>query len=370
MTGDGTKLNPYTVGSVEDLAELSGKSGYVIITNDIDFASIGKQSFDGITTGGDMYIDGQGHTINNFFQHTSVGATQCGLFVGKFLGSVKNLSITNAYIVDSIGAKYIGIFASQSSNCIFTNVDISGAILGTGSSLAAGFVGYVDFPLGNKPIIFRNCKANVNINNTSSAAGFIAYVTSGNLNSGGYVLFENSISACKLDAYSAGGFINSATNKRHLYFYDCVSQCSITTKSYGAGFVASDVTEASIAENCASICNIDGNSNKSSNSNLSGIFCARPSGPSGKIVQSYAKCMFSNALNAQGLGGMIITQSYSASSYINITNVRGLTLRDSPTTTSSFYDMDIAPEAVDTLYGATTENLKSAKWLREQGWAI
>ena len=366
MTGDGTKLNPYTVGSVEDLAELSGKSGYVIITNDIDFASIGKQSFGGITTGGDMYIDGQGHTINNFFQHNSVGATQCGLFKGKFNGTVKDLNITNAYIVDSVGARNIGIFASQSSNCIFTNVDISGAILGTKSSIAASFVGYANFPLGNTPIIFRNCKANVNINNTNSAGGFIAYVTSENLNSGGYVLFENSISACKLDAVNAGGFISSATNNRHLYFYDCVSQCSITTESYGAGFVAVGATDANIAANCVSICNIEGNSN----SNLSGIFYASNSRASGKIVQSYAKCTISNALNAQGLGGNVITQSYSACAYENVTTVYGLSAAGSPTVTSSFYDKDIAPDAVDTVYGATTENLKSASWLREQGWAI
>ena len=120
-----------------------------------------------------------------------------------------------------------------------------------------------------------------------------------------------------------------------------------------------------ITDRAASICNLKGSSNSCVLGGLAYYFNHGVT-----VTQSYAKCTISNALNAQGLDGNIITQSYSACAYENVTTVYGLSAVGSPTVTSSFYDKDIAPDAVDTVYGATTENLKSASWLREQGWAI
>ena len=368
MTGDGTELNPYTVGSVEDLAELSGKSGYVIITNDIDFASVGKQSFGGITTGGDMYIDGQGHTINNFYREIRTGGTQGGLFIDVFNGSVKDLNITNAYILDSNGATNIGIFAAKSGNCTFTNVTITGAILGigggytngspTGSVNVGGFIGRADVSSA-VALNFYDCKVNVNINNVCHCGGFIGGLYR-NANYSTYARFRNCISACKLSGLYVGGFIGRSENFSYTYFYDCISQCDITAMTRGGGFTYDVGSGTGVITNCASICN------------LKGIFSDCVLGGLDynvnhkvTVTQSYAKCTISNAKTAYGICATNIIQSYSACTYENVTTAYGMYGYGSHTVTSSFYDMDIAPDSVDNLYGATTEKLKSVEWIRE-----
>ena len=119
---EGSKSNPFQVGSVKDLQGLSAKlaldvPNYVVMTKDIDMTGI--TSWTPICnsrtaeTVPEIHFDGKGHTIKNFAPTSIVagdGGTQTGFF-GTLYGSCRNLIFTDA-VVNISGNSTVAVVAA------------------------------------------------------------------------------------------------------------------------------------------------------------------------------------------------------------------------------------------------------------------
>lgn len=361
MTGDGTEASPYVVTSVADFMQLDGKGGYAVLANDIDFAPAGLgDSYTSISTagesGGGLIFDGQGHSIKNFYQKTSGNG---GLF-SSFYGTFKNCKIVDAYIL-ATGSGNVGILTSSFVTTYNTvthtvsDVTITGLINATGSANVGGMAGTM-----THLVTLTNCKVVVNINATSNrAGGFVG--DSGYKSNYHYLTFKNCISACRINGgIYVGGYIGFASTNGKFTFDECISQCDLRGAHYHYGYCN---YSSAYYTNCASICSMK-----------NATTAAYGYGESlGKTIQSYSKCVFDNCSQVYGICGRgTLVQSYSACSMKNMPeDAAAYGLGSSCTIDISYYDADIftATEGGDDGAVSTTE-LKSADWLREQGWAI
>lgn len=358
MTGDGTAENPYTVASVSDFRELDGKSGYVIMTADVDFNSGGNVSFSPIISSGELFFDGKGHKIENFYQYTS---DYGGLFK-NFSGTFENCNIENAYILSVGRNNNIGIISNNISSSDFSNVTVTGMINAIDDYCNTG--GFGGISGGN--VCLTNCKSIVNIHANQYAGGFFGQ-TVANVSEYTYMKFTNCISACRIyEGDFVGGYSGNSPSRNTIEFHECISQCYLEGSRYMAGFTTSDFS--SIYINCASICTMVGASD-----------CAYGiSSIMKNCVQSYSKCIFDGCNNVYGIGYGKKNQCYAACTLQNVPDgaknrgVGGHSTDEHNYLT--YYDSDIFYQNVDESFddsgGVTTEQLKSADWLREQGWAI
>ena len=349
MTGDGTQSNPYTVASVSDFRALDDKNGYVVMTDDVDFnSSGGRESFSSVACSGAVYFDGQGHIIRNFYQETSGDG---GLFK-KFKGTFENCRISDAYIL-STGSGYVGIITnSVSEGCIFSNVTITGMVNGTsGNSYTGGFGGKAD-----KNITFTDCKSILNIHARYFAGGFFGDAIYSS--SSGYTNFKNCVSACRIyNGKSVGGYIGNASTNSDFYFDGCISQCDFRGGTKQSGFMYNRYAKYT---NCASICTMTGAS-----------YAYGITDKARDCIQSYSKCIFDGCMNTYGIGDGPKNQSYAACTLKNVPEGAANYGLGSGDNYISYYDSDIfAATEGGTGGAASTAQLKSAEWLREQGWAI
>ena len=359
MTGDGTAENPYTVASVSDFRELGGKSGYVIMTADVDFNSAGsKVNFSPISIKGSLYFDGKGHKIENFYQKTSA---EGGLF-GSFSGTFENCEILNAYILSTgVGTETVyfnvGIISDYiCSGSVFSNVTVTGMINAVGKNCyTGGFGGTSD---GNAS--FTDCKSVVNIQANGYAGGFWGRSV---YNSGSEYkkIFTRCISACRIyNGAFAGGYVGQEYSGGKFEYMDCISQCYFQGAKYQCGFGYGDM---GTYINCASICTMVGASEYACGISQSNQNC----------VQSYSKCTFDGCKRVYGIGDGNKNQCYAACTTQNSPEGAvkyGIGDSRSSNNYLTYYDSDIFDDNMGGSEGATTEQLKSADWLREQGWAI
>lgn len=357
MTGDGTAKNPYTVASVSDFRELDGKSGYVIMTADVDFNSGGKVSFSPIISGGELFFDGKGHKIENFYQETS---DYGGLFK-NFSGNFENCKILNVYILSTGSGKdnlYLNIGAVSNYICsgsTFSDVTVTGMINATGKYCNTGGFGGIS----EKGVIITDCRSVMNIQASSgggNAGGFFgSCVYNG---TGDYKkTFTNCISACRIyNGSFAGGYIGNENTNDKFDFKDCISQCYFNGGQYQCGFIYGMHSQYI---NCASICTMV-NAVTAYGITESCINC----------VQSYSKCTFNGCNYVCGIGRGTKNQCYAACTLQNAPSSASNYGIGTGTNYLTYYDSQIFADNMGSSGGVTTEQLKSADWLREQGWAI
>ena len=76
MTGTGTQTDPYIVMNYEDFCNMNGGSDkYYKLGADIDFAQTDRTSTSGAIGLSFKQLDGDGHTVSNFFRRVDVSDT-------------------------------------------------------------------------------------------------------------------------------------------------------------------------------------------------------------------------------------------------------------------------------------------------------
>lgn len=134
MTGSGTQTDPYIVMNYMDLCSMTGGSStYYRLGADIDFAQTDRKSTDGAILIGFKELDGDGHTISNFFGRADSSPKYNALF--KF---------SSAYSPKIKNVNFIGIY------------------------LAGGITCMIDSSATSNSIYFENCRLSIKINDTQT----------------------------------------------------------------------------------------------------------------------------------------------------------------------------------------------------------
>lgn len=134
MTGTGTQTDPYIVMNYTDLCSMTGGSStYYRLGADIDFAQTDRKSTDGAILIGFKELDGDGHTISNFFGRADSSPKYNALF--KF---------SSAYAPKIKNVNFIGIY------------------------LAGGITCMINSSATSNSIYFENCRLSIKINDTQT----------------------------------------------------------------------------------------------------------------------------------------------------------------------------------------------------------
>lgn len=176
--GDGTKINPYKVGTNNLFNKLifalstdpyKGAGFYFIQTNDIQWSNDESNQGEGLSsqTFAGVY-DGNYYSLNNI---TINGKEKAGIFTTLTNGAtIKNLTLN--YISFSNG-KTMGAIAGVSEYTVkLSNIETSGNISGT--EVIGGLIGSVS---GN--LYLDNISINSSITGTKNVGGAIGQITSG-----------------------------------------------------------------------------------------------------------------------------------------------------------------------------------------------
>ena len=115
MTGTGTQTDPYIVMNYEDFCNMNGGSDkYYKLGADIDFAQTDRTSTSGAIGLSFKQLDGDGHTVSNFFRRVDVSDTINSLF--KFSGSGA-MTLQNIY--------FRGIYLAGGKTCFMSSISSS-----------------------------------------------------------------------------------------------------------------------------------------------------------------------------------------------------------------------------------------------------
>lgn len=385
MIGKGTSESPYIVSTAEDFIALEGMMEttaenpcYIKLENDIDFSEY-TDGYGGLTiSSGVQYInlDGRNHKIIHFYQ--TAGDTG-GLFTGTVGGVIKNIELSGFRIETSyIGSNPfpIGGFAPMFESINLSNVIVTGEI--TAPSLNNGAaVGGIFGKNASSGATFTadNCITKVNTSGGFYVGGFVGLMTSVT------AILSRCSSACRINwAYDyGGGFIGWGYGGEHTFDF-CYSKSEFgisgTSFKYCGGFAGE--TCLTTLNNCVTESKFI--HEQSTNNTYCGGFCssAKFTNYNSQILQCYSRASFKNINTVTGFirssDGTTnkrpaqIRQSYSAIMCIDCSTVYPFS--DYKELYNSFYDSDILTSSADTDGAETTANLKSAEWLRSQGWAI
>ena len=192
------------ISTADDLkAMASNPGGSYYLANDIEVPAnlILFTSYDAPFTG---TLDGNGHTIKGYTYTASADWTeQAALFGYAKNATFKNLKMSNVNIsLNQAGTAAALVAASE--NCKFTDINVSGKIVGKSLNTAAGIVAY-SYEGGT----LTNCKnsADITITNAdegSSAAGVAGFIGSAgsmkNCSNSGKISISGSIEAASISA--------------------------------------------------------------------------------------------------------------------------------------------------------------------------
>lgn len=245
---EGSKSNPFQVGSVTDLQGLSEKlaldvPNYVVMTKDIDMT--GVTSWTPISnsrtaaTVPEIHFDGKGYAIKNFAP-TSItagdGGTQTGFF-GTLYGSCTNLTFTDAVVNISgnstvaVVAAFAGLDGRGDLITTFDNVHVTGTVVG--KKVVAGFAATI-----NK-CSFKNCSSAVNVTASDNhVASFVARCAGS-----GNITFENchatgNVENTKSSGRFVGGFYGGdEVADQNMKFTNCYATGNFKCGYQAAAFV-------------------------------------------------------------------------------------------------------------------------------------
>jgi hypothetical protein len=237
FAGDGSNNNPFQIATLSDLRFLS-ENPAIWPKNYIQTANIDASDTKNWNNGKGFYpigtfmrsfgwYDGQGYTISNLYinRPNAQWPEFAGLF-GYVGGEIVNLGLINCDVTgnDQVGA-LAGLTTGNINNCYAT-----GKV--TGYSKVGGLIGRI----GSSYITVENCYANVEVNATFTAGGFVGF---------GYGSVKNCYARGIVNATKnyAGGFIGDS--------YGNINNCYSTgtaTAPYNAGGFAGYVYSGSISK--------------------------------------------------------------------------------------------------------------------------
>lgn len=274
---EGSKSNPFQVGSVTDLQGLSEKlaldvPNYVVMTKDIDMT--GVTSWTPISnsrtaaTVPEIHFDGKGYAIKNFAP-TSItagdGGTQTGFF-GTLYGSCTNLTFTDAVVNISgnstvaVVAAFAGLDGRGDLITTFDNVHVTGTVVG--NKVVAGFAAtinkcsfkncssavnvtaadnhvasFVARCAGSGNITFENCHATGNVENTKSKGRFVGGFYGGDEVANQNMKFTNCYATgnfkCGYQAAAFAGYFDGGTYELTNCYASGSNTAFGTSKQYG-----------------------------------------------------------------------------------------------------------------------------------------
>lgn len=105
MTGTGTQTDPYIIMDYTDLCNITGGSTkYYKLGADIDFSQTDRKSDADSIVVSFKELDGDGHTISNYFGRRSSATSYNSMFkyTATSYGTVKNLNFTGIYLSGGI----------------------------------------------------------------------------------------------------------------------------------------------------------------------------------------------------------------------------------------------------------------------------
>ena len=247
LTGDGTKSDPYQIGSAEDLrkfAELvnGGKTdAHAKLMNNIDLSSVCGESNSWTPIGNSIdkpyegTFNGNGHTISGLYIYT--GYTDQGLF-GYVSGTVQNLTVDGTVSgINSVGG-VVGSNGGNVEDCAFT-----GSVSGVGP--VGGVVGHND---GGR---VENCYNTGSVTSIGSpVGGVVGYNDSGGSVTNCYNTGTVSSTSNSGDPGGVGGVVgdNGGTVK------NCYNTGSVTgTSNYVGGVVGWNISSVTNCYNTGSV---------------------------------------------------------------------------------------------------------------------
>lgn len=334
LSVEGTKSNPFQIGSVTDLQGLSAKlkldvPNYVVLTKEIDMAGVTSwtpivNTRDAASTP-ELHFDGKGFAIRNFAPTTVTadvsGKSQASLF-GVIYGSIKNLKMTGVgfSVTTDTSAPLAGFVGLDGKNkTIISNVEISGTM--SGNKVVGGCVGTA------VNADFENCHTAVNVTAADAeGGGFIGRLTNG------LSFSDCSATGDVAGARAAGGFAGgSNTSSDAVYtgridFKRCYATGNVTG-TYQMGAFAGHIHTAQVSfEDCYAVGDVETNGTREHRAKQIGGMVGVNSGATLVIN----RCFYEGAISK---------------GYIEVGGILGKDASGSATITSSFALADITTNA-------------------------
>ena len=274
-SGSGTSVDPYQIGSLENLYWITQNSTswnkHFIQTADIDASSDtswnSNQGFSPIGTTGTKFTgvyNGQGHTVIGIFISTG-SANYMGMFAyADYPDTIENLGLINVNIT---GGTYTGgLVAFNYGGSTIVNCYTTGIITSTYSDYIGGLIGY------NNASTVSNCYSTVNVT-VNSASSYV----------GGLVGYNRGVSTIS-NCYTTGNVSNGGSYIGGLVGFSTPNGLPdpVISNSYSTGKVTgSSQVGALVGENDAEVDSCFWNSDSSGST---GIGAGTTSGATGKTT--------------------------------------------------------------------------------------
>lgn len=267
--GDGSKLNPYLIGTAMELQYFATQLSYdnityAELTDDIDFGgySINIDLLDNVSyVPRAIHFDGNGHTIFNYTSKT-------GIFERIGSGSViMDLHVSNATISNHNGNnRHAGAIVGQAwQNFTMLGCSADETVSVTQNStghVVGGLCGSIEQP-GNGLILFVDCVNRANVTGTIDVGGILSTVYS----TDSELVFMNcenygTVSTSSTSA-PAGGILGYAKVVGSVSLYNCINNgavgSSTTAKAGGLiGYAEPRMTGTLLLQNCKNTASITG----------------------------------------------------------------------------------------------------------------
>ena len=282
------------ITNADDLKAMSANGNYYL-ANDIEVPAnlILFTSYDAPFTG---TLDGNGHTIKGYTYTASADWTeQAALFGYAKNATFKNLKMTEVNIsLNQAGT--VAALVAASENCKFTDISVSGKIVGKSLSTAAGIVAY-SYEGGT----LTNCKnsADITITNAdegSSAAGVAGFIGSAgsmkNCSNSGKISISGSIEAASISAAGVVLGVGKATS--------CKNSGAISVSAIGNGSMNDECIAAGVAVEVDTAVSCSNTGKVSMNATVEAVAPHRVGGVFGSVTKSASKCYNKGAVSFSG----------------------------------------------------------------------
>lgn len=282
------------ITNADDLKAMSANGNYYL-ANDIEVPAnlILFTSYDAPFTG---TLDGNGHTIKGYTYTASADWTeQAALFGYAKNATFKNLKMTEVNIsLNQAGT--VAALVAASENCKFTDIRVSGKIVGKSLSTAAGIVAY-SYEGGT----LTNCKnsADITITNAdegSSAAGVAGFIGSAgsmkNCSNSGKISISGSIEASSISAAGVVLGVGKATS--------CKNSGKISVSAIGSGSMNDECVAAGVAAEVETAVSCSNTGKISMNATIDATKAHQVGGLFGSVTKSASKCYNKGAVSYSG----------------------------------------------------------------------
>ena len=281
------------ITNADELKAMSANGNYYL-ANDIEVPAnlILFTSYDAPFTGS---LDGNGHAIKGYTYTSSADWTeQAALFGYAKNATFKNLKMSNVNIsLNQAGTAAALVAASE--NCKFTDINVSGKIVGKSLNTAAGIVAY-SYEGGT----LTNCKnsADITITNAdegSSAAGVAGFIGSAgsmkNCSNSGKISISGSIEAASISAAGVVLGVGKATS--------CKNSGTISVSAIGNGSMNDACIAAGVAVEVDTAVSCSNTGKVSMNATVEAV-AHRVGGVFGSVTKSASKCYNKGAVSFSG----------------------------------------------------------------------